>query len=477
MEEIRITQLRTGQTFDQPLFSSSGQKLLPAQTPLTERHVKAMRRYSDLRIYAAESVDELVEAGLIQSVDRTQLQAGQKSSRGLTTRSGQMLVAPGEEVEQHHVDAAEAAGEVYEGGETGDTDPDKARQAEHQRRMALADAAAEELEQRLHTLPLRISADAGGRWITPADPRRWPDPASLAEERNQAVHELRDLFAHVEAGHSVQASAFYSLVDGLMERLSRHPRRFTQLALLCPRRQDYLPDHGYTVAALAMAVGAQIGWSAEAVREVGVAGLLYDLGMLMVPRRIRVGMHTLSDADRSRVRRHPIFSVAMLQSITGLPELVKLAALQHHERENGNGYPRARRNTHICDYARLLAVVDTYAATTEPRQYREAKLPYIAMEETVRAASTELLWAPAVRGLVRAAGLFPVGSYVQLSGGDIARILAANPERYDRPLVQPVDEHGNLTDSPIDLGTVAKHELAVVRAVETPHTTSTAGAA
>jgi HD-GYP domain-containing protein (c-di-GMP phosphodiesterase class II) len=166
----------------------------------------------------------------------------------------------------------------------------------------------------------------------------------------------------------------------------------------------------------------------------------------------------------------------MIQSIGGLPELVKLAALQHHERENGVGYPRGRRKNRLCDYARLLAVVDTYAAITEPRSYREAKLPYVAMEETVKAASTEALWKPAVRGLVRAAGLYPVGSYVELTDGDIARILAANPERYDRPLVQPVDTHGHLCDQPIDLGTVAKHELAVVRAVNAPDT-ATAGAA
>jgi HD-GYP domain-containing protein (c-di-GMP phosphodiesterase class II) len=462
MQTINISKIRVGQVFEQPLFSQSGQKLLPANTPLTERQVQAMRRYGDLQIFAAESLGELVEAGLVESVDRSNLEVGQQSRQGLMTGEGQMLVAPGEEVEQHHVDAAEAAGEVYQAGDS------EQQQVEQRRRMALADAAAEELEQRLHSLPLRVNADDGGQWIRPTDPRRWPQPTELAQQRNKAVHDLRELLAHVEAGQAMDAAAFYTLVDGLLEKLSRHPRRFAQLALLCPRREDYLPDHAYTVAVLAMAVAAQMGWAADAVREVGVAGLVYDLGMLMIPRRIRVGMHKLSDTDRNRVRRHPVFSVAMLHSISHLPDVVKLAALQHHERENGLGYPRGRRQAHLCDYARVLGVVDTYAATTEPRSYREAKLPYVAMEETVRAASNESLWSPAVKGLVRAAGLFPVGSYVELTDGGPARILAANPEQYDRPLVQPVDKHGNVIDQPIDLAAVAKHELAVVRAMPAP---------
>jgi len=471
MEKIRIRQIRPGQSFDQPLFSRSGQKLLPANTPVTERQVHALRRHSDIEVYAAESLEELLEAGLVESVDRSRLAVGQRSSQGVMSAEGQMLVAPGEEVEQHHVDAADAAGEVYLGGEREDA------KLEAQRRMALADAAAEELEQRLPNLPLRVRADHEAKWIRPADPRRWPEPNELARQRNGEVRRLRQLIASVEAGQSAHASEFYSLADGLLDRLASHPRRFTQLALLCPRREDYLPDHAYTAAALAMAVAAQVGWSAEAVREIGVAGLIYDLGMLMIPRRIRVGMHTLSDADRHCVRRHPIFSVAMLQSITGLPEPIKLAALQHHERENGAGYPWGRGQSYLCDYARLLGVVDTFAATAEPRGYRDAKLPYVAMEETVKAASSGMLWPPAIRGLIRAAGLYPVGSYVELTTGDTARILAANPEHYDRPLLQPVDRAGNLKDQPIDLGTVARHELAVVRAVAPPDTPSQAGAA
>jgi HD-GYP domain-containing protein (c-di-GMP phosphodiesterase class II) len=479
METIRISQIRPGQTFATSLFSRTGQKLLPAHTPLNERQVQAMRRYGDLEVFAANSLSELVEAGLVEPVHREGLAVGQRRRRGLMTGSGQMLVAPGEEVEQHHVDAAHAAGTLYSAGfeaEADDPAEDEgpAGESEHRQRMLLADGAAEDLEQRLHHMPLRVPAGEGDGWVSPADPRNWPEPTTLALRRNQTVASLRELFAHIEAGQAVEVAAFYELIDQLVEKLSRHPRRFAQLALLCPRREDYLPDHAYTTAVLAMAVGAQLGWDRGHVEELGVAGLVYDLGMLMIPRRIRVGMQPLNEQDRSRVRRHPVFSVAMLCSVEGLPELVRLAALQHHERENGMGYPRGRKAKHLCDYARVLAVVDSYAATTEPRRYREAKLPYVAMEETVRGASTGSLWPPAVRGLVRAAGLFPVGSFVELSSGDRARILAANPQQYDRPLLQPVDQYGQLKDTPIDLATVARDELAVSRAVSEPDSLTTA---
>src|SRR5690606_179551 len=138
---------------------------------------------------------------------------------------------------------------------------------------------------------------------------------------------------------------------------------------------------------------------------------------------------------------------------------------QHHERENGGGYPRGTRREQVCDYARVLAVADSFAAATEPRSYRKPKLPYIAMEETLRSTATMVFWKPAARALVQAAGLFPVGSYVKLSDGCNAHVIAANSKALDRPAVQPLDADGNDKGDPIDLAELDKKALSVVRPI------------
>jgi hypothetical protein len=92
----------------------------------------------------------------------------------------------------------------------------------------------------------------------------------------------------------------------------------------------------------------------------------------------------------------------------------------------------------------------------------------MAMEETIRTTTANSLWKPAVRGLLQAAGLFPVGSFVKLSSGKHAHVISANPRQLDRPCVQPLDATGNVVGAPIDLAHVHPDELSVVRPIAGP---------
>lgn len=464
METLRINQVKPGQVFDQSLFLSSGQKLLVAGVQITERHVEALRRSGEMDIHLADNVQELAEAGLINQADGGRLAVGQTSTQRVISRGGQVILEPGQEVEQHHIDALSEGG-AFSSQE--DESPDK-RPADRRERIMMADVLVEDLMSKAANVSMRVTPEAGEHWVNPGDSSTWPAQERLTKLREDTVHRVRKAYARIEAGEEVSIELFNDLLDDLLAKLQRHPARFTQLALLTPRREDYLPDHAYTVTILAMAIGAHLRWPKSAVREVGLAGMLYDLGMLLVPERIRVGACELSDIDRGRVRRHPVFSLSMLQAVKDVPMVVQVTALEHHERENGSGYPTGLRRESISDYARVLAVADTYAAITEPRHYRQSKLPYQAMEETLRAASAQIFWLPAVRSLVQAAGLFPVGSYVKLSSGQTAKVLAANPRDFDRPVVQPVTERGNNQGQPIDLATVDKQTLGVVRAIAAP---------
>lgn len=460
MQRLKLNQITPGQVFADSLFLPSGQKLLGAGVQVTERHVKAIRQCGARELLLADSVQDLVKAGLVSRTDRSRLTVGQRAQKSLLTESGQVLVEAGERLEQHHLDALEAGGGGFDGGQD-------SADAGRRERILMADALLEELEQKMIAIPLRV-ARKGAEWVSSEDDADWPDPDMLAQRRSKAVEKLRSLYARVEAGVSVPVSCFNDMADGLLDDLARHPTRFTQLALLCPRREDYLPDHAYTVSVLAMAIAVRLEWSRDDARLMGVAALLADLGMLLVPERIRVGACQLSDIDRSRVQRHPVFTLAMLQAVSGVCWPVKLAVVQHHERENGSGYPRGRRKDQIADPARVLAVADTFAAGTEPRHYRDQKLPYTVMEETVRSASAVFLWTPAVRALLAAAGLFPVGSYVRLSSGAKAHVLASDRKGIDRPTVQPLDDDNQPAGEPIDLTRMHRDTLAVIRPIADP---------
>lgn len=467
MQRVPLNHVRPGQAFDQSIFLSTGQKLLGPGVELTQRHLTAIRNSGEMELLLAESVEELAAAGVLRFCDAGKLRVGQRDHGGLIAAGGDMLLEPGEAVEQHHLDALRASGQgfiarpVQHPKPANDADTPSVKE-----RILLADALVEELEAEVDGWSLRIrpvkKPPSGG--CGSVGDGEWDDPKRLARRRDIGVATIRDVYARIEAGLDVPPAELDPLLDRLMADLAAHPTRFTQLALLCPRREDYLPDHAVTVTVLAMAIAAGLGWSDDDTRRVGLAGLTFDLGMLLIPERIRVGACELSDIDRGRVRRHTAFTLSMLRHMPGLDPMIRLATVQHHERENGSGYPFGRRKEAIGDLARVLAVADTFAAATEPRHYRQGKLPYTAMEEIVRGASTMQYWPPAVRALVRAAGLFPVGSYVKLSSGATAHVLACNPNAIDRPLVQVMKKDGSPDADPLDLSTAADAPT-VVRAI------------
>jgi HD-GYP domain-containing protein (c-di-GMP phosphodiesterase class II) len=319
------------------------------------------------------------------------------------------------------------------------------------------------------TLNLRIAPEEMEVWDVHRDPPTpWPDDDELTTFREGLVDQLRDTYRQLDSGSPVDVGHFAAIVDELWRKLIDHRERFTQLALMVPRRDDYLADHAMCVAVLAMATGAQLTWSQDDVRLAGLAGLVCDIGMMMVPARIRSGGEQLTDIDRGRVQRHAAYSVVMCDAINGLSDAVKLAAYQHHERENGSGYPANMREGNIHDLARVVAVADVFAALTSPRHYRQNKLPYTAMEQMIRFAAASQFDKPTTRALVQSAGLFPVGSFVKLSTDQLAQIIAANPNHLDRPIIRPLDDSGKLAETPIDLAGVPAEQIKVERPIEPP---------
>ncbi|NBB83452.1 MAG: HD domain-containing protein [Alphaproteobacteria bacterium] len=463
MRRLRVSSIQEGDCYEQAVFLAAGQKIVPARTPITAHHVQRLGRQGDAEVLLADSVDELAAEGVIEKLDGEPLGVGHNTAPDVIGAGGSVAVEAGQPVETPHVDAT-ARG----------ADAPAVQASERARlrkeRMAVADGLIEQLRRRAARLDLRMRPREGEIWDTTAT-GDWPWPAleDLVAFRESQVETLRKLYGAVESGLEVNAQAFSEIVDALWPMLLDHRERFVQLALLVPRRDDYLPEHVICATVLAMATAAQLTWSQQDVKLTGLAALTCDVGMLVIPQRIRLGGEQLTDVDRGRVHRHTVYSVAMLESVADLPDVVRLAAWQHHERENGSGYPQTLRGEAICDLARVVAVGDVFAAVTSPRHYRRNRLPYEAMEQMVRSAAAGQFYKPATRALVQAAGLFPVGSYVKLSDERVAHVLAANPNRLDRPVVQPVDAEGQPDGAALDLARLPAGAVSVERPVAAPN--------
>ncbi len=497
-EVIACKDLRPGYLLRQALFTRQGIKLLGPGTRLSEALCGSLRASGEPVFVVARNVSEVSEAmGAKEPVQPTRVQGGARANtlatEDLVTSGGVVAVERGERIEEHHADAlagdsttqdissAPPATRWSPGQESiarGQTEPAPAidqparawavRHNELARVRAAMLKAAEsvvvEKARRWDSLPREVRIGIETVAVSEGDQPGWPDDQELALMRAERVGQVRSVYADLLRGLPTSTDLVLEITDELIALAARYPRRFAGFAMVPARRADYLPEHALTTASLCAAMALSLSWSRWDVRNAVLAGLLSDCGMMLIPEDIRRADRTLDEAEINRVRRHPLMSVTLLEAMTDLPEVVALCAYQHHEREDGSGYPSALNSKRIHPIARMVAVADTYAGMTAPRPHRTGIQAYAAMEQLIGMASSGKLERAYTRTLVRVCGLFPVGSYVRLSDETLAIVVGSHPTQVDRPIVRRV-RSGTMSEA-IDLSTVKPWELSVLEPID-----------
>jgi HD-GYP domain-containing protein (c-di-GMP phosphodiesterase class II) len=194
--------------------------------------------------------------------------------------------------------------------------------------------------------------------------------------------------------------------------------------------------------------GRQIGFDRTVLDELALAGLLLDIGKISVPITILAKPEALSDHEWHFVHRHVRRGLYLVRSAAIIAETVEAAILGHHERLDGRGYPRGLRGTRIPLAARLAGIVDSYDALTTERRYAPALGAHDALR-TVHAMRGSGFDAAMVQSFICALGVYPTGSWVQLSDGRIGIVRSQVGGEPARPRIALVSDSAGrgLTDS------------------------------
>jgi HD-GYP domain-containing protein (c-di-GMP phosphodiesterase class II) len=160
------------------------------------------------------------------------------------------------------------------------------------------------------------------------------------------------------------------------------------LTTLVAARDQYTSRHSRDVGALATRIAIALGMTASEAQTLGQAGQLHDIGKVAIPDAILRKPGPLSPDEWTITRQHPAVSAEVVSYVPTLRHIAPIIRA-HHERMDGSGYPDGLAGDEIPLGARILAVVDSYAAITTDRPYRSAKSPAWALAELRRGAGTQ----------------------------------------------------------------------------------------
>lgn len=278
-----------------------------------------------------------------------------------------------------------------------------------------------------------------------------------ADSHEKQIEELGEIARNISRGGGEEVGAVEEATRDLLSSSRDDIDLFVNLGGT-PSGGGYPTRHSRHAAMIATAVGAEMGLDGEQLHHLALGCLLHDLGMLALDPRLVKSQRYLADEEFVEIMRHPIRTFdALAKHLDRVPPAARMVAYQMHERFDGSGYPRRRAGAQIHLFARIAAIADTYVALVAPRPHRSGLLPYWAATKLVKDTAAGKFDPTITRAFLRAVCLFPIGSYIELSGDRVARVLRGNPHAYDRPIVElwnkgAVDRDPGIADLSQDQG-------------------------
>ncbi|MDR2028173.1 MAG: HD-GYP domain-containing protein [Treponema sp.] len=248
------------------------------------------------------------------------------------------------------------------------------------------------------------------------------------------------LFTHVAIKNELQFKDVAEKIKGICDVI-KEDRRFllrVQKNAEPGTDQNYLASHAVKSTIISIIIGSYLKLPNHRLIELGVAALLHEIGMIKLPPQIYLNKRPLSPPERKAILTHPVLSFNMLKSFD-FPLTISLAALEHHERENGTGYPQKLTGDKISLYAKIIAVACSYEALTNNRPHKDAKDGYTGMIDLLKNVGKQYD-DTIVRALVYSLSIYPIGLYVLLSNEKKGQVVDVNPENPRFPVVQVFGE-------------------------------------
>lgn len=253
---------------------------------------------------------------------------------------------------------------------------------------------------------------------------------------DDAKQVAKSIMSGLRIGRALDLGSARQVVNQCVDSILRNSDAMLLLTKL-KHQDEYTVEHCLNVAILSAAFGKHLGLLEGEIRTLGLCGMLHDVGKARIPNDILQKPGALTPDEFALMRRHAEYGRDILMGESRSLSAAVDVAFNHHERLDGNGYPRRLNGDQIPYFAKIVSIVDTYDAITSNRVYDSCRSSMTALEIIYKHRGTQ--FDPELaQEFIRLIGIYPPGSLVELSSGELAVVVESNPQNRRQPKVMKV---------------------------------------
>ncbi|WP_457674865.1 HD-GYP domain-containing protein [Thiolapillus sp.] len=280
---------------------------------------------------------------------------------------------------------------------------------------------------------------------------------SSIENRVQTTRLVKSIMDEIRLGKSIDTPAAKEAVEACVDNVMMNQDASLLLTRL-RNKDEYTSEHSLNVAIISIAFGRHLGMSRKELNVVGLCGLLHDMGKMLTPQEILAKPGKLTPEEMEIMKRHPVHGREILLDTRDVMDTVIDTAFGHHERLNGQGYPRGVGGSEIPLYTRIVTIADVFDAITGDRVYRQGETAETALGILHRNAGTAFDESLVIR-FIQNIGTYPLGTIIEMTNGEVGIVVDNNPNHRLRPKIKLLLDHNkqpqesriiNLTMNPVD---------------------------
>jgi cyclic di-GMP phosphodiesterase len=262
----------------------------------------------------------------------------------------------------------------------------------------------------------------------PSAPTAFEDGVSFDQELTrarrligEAKQTTRRLMDDVRLGRPINVSQVETIVERMTDSVLNSKDALVSL-LRIKNRDEYTYMHSLAVSALSISFAKHLGFADQKVKELGVGGLLHDIGKVKIPNEILNKPGPLTETEFETMKQHVTHGRCILEETTNISKDSICVTAHHHERLDGTGYPDGLKGDEVGEFGQMAAIIDIYDALTSERCYKKSMPPTDALKKIFE-WSTNYLNRQLVERFIAHVGIYPLGTVVRMRSGHIGVVI------------------------------------------------------